>query len=458
MKAIVLAAGRGTRMRSALPKVLHRAAGRPLLGWVLDAARSAGCDEMVVVVGHGAEEVKRRFPEADLRWVVQEEQCGTGDAVTRTREMLSGYSGPVLVLSGDVPLVRPQTLRRLLERAADDSWALAVSSLDDPGSLGRVIRDTAGRLVRIVEAADASPEELGVDLVNAGHYALPVPALFAYLERLEPDGRKGELYLTHAIVAAARQGESVHCLELEDPAEALGVNDRQDLARVYTELIARRLDELMTAGVTILDPLRTVVEAEVEVAADTVLHPGVSLLAGTRIGGGCELHQGAWLRASHLGDGVEVGPYSVLDGAQVGNGCRIGPFARLRPGAELAGGVHIGNFVEVKNSRLGTGVKANHLAYLGDATIGERANIGAGVVTCNYDGEQKHRTEIGDDAFIGSDTMLVAPVRVGAGALTAAGSVITKNVPENALAIARSPQRTREEWAKRRRGSRKTKA
>jgi bifunctional UDP-N-acetylglucosamine pyrophosphorylase/glucosamine-1-phosphate N-acetyltransferase len=321
-----------------------------------------------------------------------------------------------------------------------------------------VIRDTAGRLVRIVEAADASPEELGVDLVNAGHYALPVPALFAYLERLEPDGRKGELYLTHAIVAAARQGESVHCLELEDPAEALGVNDRQDLARVYTELIARRLDELMTAGVTILDPLRTVVEAEVEVAADTVLHPGVSLLAGTRIGGGCELHQGAWLRASHLGDGVEVGPYSVLDGAQVGNGCRIGPFARLRPGAELAGGVHIGNFVEVKNSRLGTGVKANHLAYLGDATIGERANIGAGVVTCNYDGEQKHRTEIGDDAFIGSDTMLVAPVRVGAGALTAAGSVITKNVPENALAIARSPQRTREEWAKRRRGSRKTKA
>ncbi len=454
--AVILAAGKGTRMRSERPKVVHEAAGRPLLAWVLDAARGASCGRLVVVVGHGADTVRETLGAADVEWIEQREQLGTGHALAQAEGLLAERQ-TVLVLSGDVPLVTAATLTRLLESAAGAWGAMAVARLADPGALGRVVPRADGALGRIVEAADARPGELALDTVNAGIYALPAPQVFARLAALRPDNSKGELYLTDALNAAAADGERIELVELGDPDEALGVNTRGDLARVHRALLDRKAAALADAGVTLLEPARTAVEPRVEVGADTVVHAGVSLSGATVVGRGCTLGQGAWVRDSRLGDGAVVEPYSVLDGAEVGPGCRVGPFARLRPGAALGRGARIGNFVEVKNSRLGDGVKANHLSYLGDATVGDGANIGAGTVTCNYDGFAKHRTEIGAGASIGSDTMLVAPVAVGESAETAAGSVITADVPPGALGVGRSKQRNVGGWSERKRRGRKDK-
>ena len=441
--AVILAAGKGTRMRSELPKVLHAVAGRPLLAWVVDAARAAGCARILVVVGHGAERVREVVTGDDLVWVLQAEQRGTGHALAQAAPLVEGPA-MLLVLSGDVPLVTPATLEQLAA-AAEAGWgAMAVADLAEPGALGRVLTTPEGGLARIVEARDAGPAELAVRRINAGLYALPAPDIFGYLARLTPSNAQGELYLTDAVTAAAADpGEHhpVRLLPLADPDEALGINTRAELAIVHRLLIDRHLRALMDAGVTILEPAQTVVEPGVRVGTDTVIHPGVSLLGRTEVGSGCTLHQGAWLRDTRLGDGVSIEPYSVLDGAEVGDGCRVGPFARLRPASHLLRGARVGNFVEVKNAELGAGSKVNHLAYVGDATVGEEANLGAGVVTCNYDGVRKNPTEIGRRAFIGSDTMLVAPVKVGDGASTAAGSVITKNVPDGALAVARVRQK-----------------
>ena len=438
--AVVLAAGQGKRMRSALPKVLHEAAGRPLLAWVIDAARAAGCTKILIVVGHGAERVREAIQGDDIGWVLQAEQRGTGHALAQVEGQVEG-AATLLVLSGDVPLVTPAALDRLAADAASGWGAMAVADLDDPGSLGRVFASPEGGLDRIVEARDATPEERAERRINAGLYALPAPGLFEILGRLSPNNAQGELYLTDAVTAAARDGRPVRLVTLADPDEALGVNDRAELARIHRLLINRHLDTLMKSGVTILEPERTVVEPRVQVGADTVIHPGVALLGSTEVGAGCVLHQGAWIRDSRIGEGVTVEPYSVLDGADVAEGCRVGPFARLRPASRLLRGARVGNFVEVKSSVLGEKTKVGHLAYVGDATVGDGANIGAGVVTCNYDGVRKNSTEIGRGAFIGSDTMLVAPVRVGEGAMTAAGSVVTKNVPDGALAVGRVRQK-----------------
>jgi len=453
--AVVLAAGKGTRMRSELPKVLHPAAGRPMLAWVLDAARASGADELLAVVGHGADEVRQRFEGTGVTWVLQEEQLGTGHALAQTESHLGGEA-IVWVLSGDVPLVTPSTLERLAQAAAKGWGAMAVAEVEEPGSLGRVIGE-GGRLERIVEAADASPEELAITRINAGIYALPAPAVFDDLRGLGQDNAKGEFYLTDALGAAAARGEEIALVELEDPGEALGVNTRRDLARAHRALIDRHLEALMDAGVSILEPARTTVEPTVRVGADTVIHPGVSLLGDTEVGSGCELHTGVWIRSSRLGDGVVVEPYSTLDGARVADDCAIGPFARLRPASVLQKNVRVGNFVELKKAELGEGAKASHLTYLGDASVGRGANVGAGVVTCNYDGVAKHRTEIGEGAFIGSDTMLVAPVRVGDGATTGAGSVINQEVPDGALGVARARQRNVLDWAERQRARREKK-
>ncbi|HVR99022.1 MAG TPA: bifunctional UDP-N-acetylglucosamine diphosphorylase/glucosamine-1-phosphate N-acetyltransferase GlmU [Thermoanaerobaculia bacterium] len=443
--AVLLAAGKGTRMRSALPKVLHRAAGRPLLHWVVEAARGAGCERILVVVGHGAEQVREEVAGDDLGWVLQAEQRGTGHALAQAEAEVGG-DALVLVLSGDVPLLTPATLEQLAA-AAEAGWgAMAVADLDRPGSLGRVIGE-GGRLQRIVEAADATPEQLALRTVNAGIYALPAPDVFDDLRRITTDNAQGELYLTDAVTLAAAEGRPVALVTLPDPDEALGVNNRIELAQVHRRLIDRHLEALMVSGVTVLEPARTLVEPGVRVGPDTVIHPGVSLLGNTEVGSGCTLHQGAWLRDTWVGDGVGIEPYSVLDGAEVGDSCRVGPFARLRPASRLLKRARVGNFVEVKASRLGEGSKVNHLAYVGDATVGEGANVGAGVVTCNYDGTRKHPTEIGNGAFIGSDTMLVAPVKVGNGASTAAGSVITKDVPDGALAVGRVRQKNLAGWA-----------
>jgi bifunctional UDP-N-acetylglucosamine pyrophosphorylase/glucosamine-1-phosphate N-acetyltransferase len=441
--AVVLAAGKGTRMRSASPKVLHCAAGRPLLSWVIDAARGAGCERILVIVGHGVERVRQEVGDGNVEWVIQSDQKGTGHALAQAEPHIR-KDAILLVLSGDVPLVSPATLRALAE-AAESGWgAMAVADLDEPGSLGRVLAGGYGALRRIVEAADASPEELAVKRVNAGLYALPAPGIFDYLRRIRTDNAQGELYLTDAVTAAAADHKLVQLVPLPDPSEALGVNTRAELARVHRRLIDRHLGTLMDAGVTLLDPARTVVEPGVRIGIDTVIHPDVSLLGRTVVGSGCTLHQGAWVRDSTLGEEVTIEPYSVLDGAEVGDGCRVGPFARLRPASRLLEGARVGNFVEVKSSELGAGSKVGHLSYVGDATVGAGANLGAGVVTCNYDGTHKHPTAIGPGAFIGSDTMLVAPVTVGEGASTAAGSVITKDVPAGALAVGRTRQKNLE--------------
>ena len=445
--AVVLAAGKGTRLRSERPKVLHEVAGRPMLARVLAAAHAAGCARRLVVVGHGAEQVRAAFDGEEIAWVEQREQLGTGHALAQVEAALEGPAR-LLVLSGDVPLVRPQTLTALIA-AAEGCWgAMTVARVEEPGALGRVIH-SAGRLRRIVEAAGATPGELAVDQVNAGLYLLPSPGIFAYLRELGPDPVTGELYLTDALSRAAGEQQIAAC-ELADAAEAIGVNDQGELARAHRALLDRRAAELQEAGVTLLEPARIAIEPEVEVGADTVLHPDVWLGGGSRVGAGCRIHQGCWIRGSRLGDGVEVAPYSVLDGAEIGDGCRVGPYARLRPGAVLEAGARVGNFVEVKNARLGPGAKAGHHAYLGDAEIGGEANIGAGTVTCNYDGESKHKTVIGRRAFIGSDTMLVAPVEVGEDAVTGAGSVIAHDVPPGALAVERSKQRTVPDWKERR--------
>jgi len=446
--AVVLAAGQGTRLRSALPKVLHPAAGRPMLDWVLRAARSAGCEDIAVVIGHGAEKVREVFSGEKITWVLQQEQKGTGHALAQAESAVRN-PGIMLVLSGDVPLLGATTLRLLVE-AAREGWAsMAVADLDDPGSLGRVLTAADGSLAGIVEASDAAPQELAIGRVNAGLYALPTPDIFDFLRVLEPDNVKGELYLTDALNAAAQQGKPIQLVELADPAESWGVNDRADLGRAHRTLLQRHAEWLMQAGVSILDPERTTIEATVSVGGDTVVHPGVSLLGNTSIGEGCTLEQGVWLRDVSVGDGTRIAPYSVLEGADIATGCQIGPFARLRPGAVVAAGAKVGNFVEIKNSELGEGVKVNHLSYIGDAVVGEGSNIGAGVVTCNYDGRQKSSTRIGRRVFIGSDTMLVAPVDIGDEAMTAAGSVISKDVPAGSLAVERSTQRNIANWARR---------
>ncbi len=458
---VVLAAGKGTRMRSSLPKVLHRVGGRPMLAWVVDAVRAAGCSRILVIVGHEADRVRDELAADDVTFVLQEEQLGTGHAVAQAEAALSaeGATGEatLLVVSGDVPLVSAETLRRL-ERSAAGGWgALAVATLERPASLGRVVATPDGDLSRIVEAADASPEELAIRQVNAGLYALPAPAIFDGLRSLTPDNAKGELYLTDALTEAATRGDRVALVELEDPSEAWGANTRAELAALHGRLLERKARQLMDEGVTLLGPSDLTIEATVRVGPDTVIHAGAMLLGATRLGASCTIHAGAWIRDTEVGDGCEILPYSVLDGARVAAGCRVGPFARLRPGAELAEGAKAGNFVEIKNARVGVGAKVNHLAYVGDAEIGPGANVGAGAVTCNYDGFEKHRTEVGAGAFVGSGTLLVAPVEVGEGATTAAGSVITRDVPAGALGVERAKQRNLEGWSARRRERREPK-
>ena len=414
--AVILAAGHSKRLRSEQPKVLHRVSGRPLVSWVVQAARDVGCAPIIVVTGSGADEVRSVLESEnqgadDIVWVEQPEPRGTGHALSMVRESLRS-EGLALVLSGDAPLVRPGTLRALLE-AAGAGWG-GVAVADD--------------------------DTLALRTLDAGHYALPVPEIFDWLEKADAANAGGEFHLTDAVSAAARE-QPVAAVRVEDASEVLRVDSRADLAAVQRVFYRRSVDALLAAGVTVLDPESVWIDAGVTVGADSILHPNVTLLGASSVGSGCTVHAGAWIRDCVLADGVEVLPYSVLDGARVAADCTIGPFARLRPEAVLEDGAKVGNFVEVKKATLGPGVKASHLAYLGDASVGAGANIGAGVITCNYDGKKKSRTVIGEGAFVGSDCILVAPVEVGAGAYTGAGSVITKDVPEESLAVGRARQK-----------------
>jgi bifunctional UDP-N-acetylglucosamine pyrophosphorylase/glucosamine-1-phosphate N-acetyltransferase len=445
LHVIVLAAGEGKRMRSPLPKVLHALGGTPLVGHVLRTARALGAHAITVVHGHGGDRLREALAgESDLRWAHQEKQLGTGHAVSSA---LPGVADPdrVLVLYGDVPLITEATLRSLLE-AAGDGGAMLAERMADPRGYGRIVLDSAGRVGAVVEEKDATPDQRRIDLVNTGVLAARAADLRAWLARVGNDNAQKEFYLTDVFALAAAEGRGFACVPCGERGEADGVNDPWQLAQLERRLQLRRARELALAGVRIADPARFdqrgVVEAgrDVSIDVDVVLEGRVVLGDGVQVGPFCRL------RDVVLGPGTVVHAHCDIDGAVAGANAVIGPFARLRPGTELADEVHVGNFVETKKARLGRGSKANHLSYLGDAEIGSKVNVGAGTITCNYDGANKHLTRIGDGAFIGSNSSLVAPVSIGAGATIGAGSTINKDAPEGELTLSRARQSTIPGW------------
>jgi bifunctional UDP-N-acetylglucosamine pyrophosphorylase / glucosamine-1-phosphate N-acetyltransferase len=461
LAAIVLAAGKGTRMKSARAKVLHELGGRALAWYPVRRALEVGAAPVAVVVGHQAEAVEAALaaalPGAPIRFAVQAEQLGTGNAVLAARGALRGWKGPVAIVSGDTPLLQADTLRRVVAARARARAALAFATmtLDAPRGYGRVLRDASGRPARVVEEKDASAEERVIREVNAGLYCAEAEFLWKALSRVGRKNAQREFYLPDLVEIAAARGGVVAVPV--DPAEASGVNDREELARAGRVLLRRRASELMRSGVTIEDPDRFDCDEGVEIGPDTVIEPGVRLLGKTRVGAGCRIGAGAVLRDMVLADGATILPYVVANESTVASKAIVGPFSRLRPGSDIGEEAHIGNFVETKKSRIGRGAKANHLAYLGDSVVGAKANVGAGTITCNYDGEKKHPTRIGDGAFIGSDTILVAPIEIGDGAYVAAGSVLTDPVPAGALALGRARQVTKEGWVEKRRAEKQMK-
>ncbi len=445
LSVVILAAGQGKRMASDLPKVLQPLAGRPLLAHVVATARSLKPDAIHIVHGHGGESVRAAIAGADIRWALQAEQKGTGHAVVQAMPGIPD-DHTVLVLYGDVPLIRAATLSDLVARAGPKFLALLSARLDDPAGYGRVIRDTAGRVARIVEHKDANHKERAIPEINTGVLAAPAARLRSWLGALKADNAQGEYYLTDCIGAAVRDGCAVEAVIAETAAEVLGVNDKFQLAEVEAAHRRTRATELMRAGVTIVDPARIDIRGDVSVGRDVVLDVNVILAGKVKLGDGVHIGPNCLVRDCEIGAGTVINANCVLESSVIGANCSIGPFARMRPGNRLADGVHIGNFVELKNSEIGAGSKANHLSYVGDTTIGSRVNVGAGTVTCNYDGANKYRTEIGDGAFIGSGTMLVAPVSVGKDATIGAGSTITKPAPAGKLTVERSRQQTIENW------------
>jgi bifunctional UDP-N-acetylglucosamine pyrophosphorylase/glucosamine-1-phosphate N-acetyltransferase len=437
LRAIVLAAGRGTRMCSDLPKVWFSIAGRPLLAWVLDAVAGTSPDETLVVVGHGAGQVQQVLP-AGVRAVVQEPQLGTGHAALVALEALGDVTGDtVLVVPGDTPLLQPETLRALVAALPGALAVLLTTRMPDPAGYGRVRRD-GEKVVGIVEDRDATPEERAADEVAVSTYAFEGAALAEALSRIARDNDQGEYYLTDVIGLLATSG-LVRGVPVADPAEVQGVNSHGQLAEVAAEVRRRLNSAWMAAGVWMLDPGRVYLDAAVSLEAGARLYPDVHLEGNTTVAAEAVVGPQVFAADSAIGPGARVW-YSVLRGAEVGEGAQVGPFASLRPGTRLAAAAKVGTFVETKNTVVGRGSKVPHLSYMGDATIGEGSNVGAGTITCNYDGTEKHRTVIGDRVFIGSDTMLVAPVEIGDDAYTGAGSTITRDVPPGALAVERSPQ------------------
>lgn len=448
---LVLAAGKGTRMRSKRAKVLHAAAGRPLLGWALGAARALAPAEIVVVVGHGAAEVRAAFEGAGVSFALQKEQRGTGHAARVGLKALRGSPRETLLLYGDVPLLRAESLRALLAHHRARRAAATVLTMfpKDPTGYGRVLRDDGA--IRVVEHKDASAAERAVGEANTGIYVFETAVLAKFLPKLKPQNAQGELYLTDVLEMAGRAGLRAEAMPLADPLEALGVNTMADLATVEAIARGRVLAEMMEAGVRVIDPARTYVDADAAVGVGSVLHPGVQLLGRTRIGEEVIVEAGAIIVDSEIQDGARVKPYCVIEGSVVGPRAQVGPMAHLREGTRVGAEAKLGNFVETKKASLGRGAKASHLSYIGDAEVGADVNIGCGFITCNYDGVRKHKTVIEDGAFIGSDSQTVAPVRIGKGAYVGSGSTITKDVPADALAVTRAKQLHIEGWAARRR-------
>lgn len=449
LRVLILAAGKSTRMKSKYAKVLHRAGGRTLIEHVLRAARSLSTD-VTVVVGHAADKVKALVTE--VKFVDQKEQLGTGHAVLSARESFSGYGSDVLVLPGDVPLVRTETLEAFWKFHRDGGFRASVLTADihNPGGYGRIVRRNDNEVDSIVEHRDATPAILRISEINSSIYVFNAPALFESLTKIQNNNSQGEYYLTDVIGILVDQQQKVGAFKVGYAEEILGINTRQELAAADRVMRRRKCEELMAEGVTIVDPASTFIDADVEIGADTIIYPSVQIEGQTVVGDDVTVHSFSRISNSRIGAGSTVLEGCVVEESRLGEKVFLGPYAHLRPGTMLADTVKVGNFVEIKKSVLGTGTKSMHLAYLGDATIGKNVNIGAGVITCNYDGIAKHPTIIEDGVFVGTDSQLIAPVRIGKDAYVAAGSSITDDVPAESLAIARGRQSIKEGWVKQR--------
>ena len=441
---IILAAGKGTRMRSSLPKVLQPLAGRPLLGHVIDTAKKLNADNIITIYGHGGEQVQAAFTAQKIKWVEQSEQLGTGHAVQMTLPVLP-QDGVSLILSGDVPCINPLTLQKLLDATAETGIGLVTLTLPDANGYGRIVRKN-GQIQAIVEHKDATNEQRQIQEINTGIYAVSNAKLHQWLPNLSNENVQGEYYLTDIVAMALADGMQVASVEPEQAFEVEGVNDRVQLAALERQFQACQAKQLMQQGVHLIDPSRFDLRGNLTVGQDVQIDINVIIEGDCELGDHVEIGTGCIIKNTKIAAGTKVQPYSIFDNAIVGEDTQIGPFARLRPGAKLAAEVHIGNFVEVKNTTIGVGSKANHFTYLGDAEIGAGSNIGAGTITCNYDGVNKFKTIIGDQAFIGSNSSLVAPVKIGNGATVGAGSTITRDVEDNSLAVERSKQFAKENY------------
>lgn len=457
----IMAAGKGTRLKSQIPKVLHEVGGLPLLEHVIRAAvRVASAGDVYAVIGHEADRVRQAMAHTGINFVLQAEQRGTGHALMVAKDVLSVYDH-VIVLSGDAPLITPETISHLLDfhLAQHASMTLLSAELENPTGYGRVLRKSgkSPEVQAIVEEKSASPAQKKIREINSGFYCFSVKDLYAHIGELSTDNPHSEYYLTDMAGVLRRGRKRVVAWETQNAAEVLGGNTRAELADIDHLLRMVKARQLMTDGVTIFYPATCVIDADVSVAADTVIEPYVQLLGATRIGTGCRVRSYSVIRDCDIGDGVTIRPGCIMEDSRIGTGAIIGPYSHLRPGSEIGEGAHVGNFVETKKIKLGKGSKANHLTYLGDAEIGAGVNVGAGTITCNYDGVHKHKTIIDDGVFVGSDSTLVAPVRVGKGAYIAAASCITDDVPEGALALGRGRQVVKEGWAKQKRAARTNK-
>ena len=458
LTAVILAAGESKRMRSSRPKALHLLGGRRLIDYPVRVARALGA-RVVLVVGRGAEDVRAAVGEApDLAYVEQKERLGTAHALLQARGACGDGAGAVLVLPGDQPLMSEALLRALVDhhRSTAAAATLLTAEVEDPAGYGRVIRE-GGRPVAIIEHRDATAAQRAIREIGTSTYCFDARSLWPALDRVVPQNDQGEYYLTDVVSIFASSGAPVEALAAPDPEECMGINDRKQLAEAAAVLRRRTLERLMVEGVSIVDPAATYVDDTVAVGADTVIYPGAVLEGATAIGAECVVGPGCHVSGSRIGDRVTLRPYCVLSDAVVEAEAQLGPFCHLRPQSHVGAGAKIGNFVELKKAKIGRGAKVPHLSYVGDATVGDKANIGAGAITCNYDGAAKHETVIGAGAFVGTNSSLVAPVTIGAGAYVGAGSVITKSVPAGALAVARARQEMREGWADRKKKTRKAK-
>jgi bifunctional UDP-N-acetylglucosamine pyrophosphorylase / glucosamine-1-phosphate N-acetyltransferase len=448
---VILAAGQGTRMKSRMAKVLHRLAGKPLIEHVLRAAQALHPATVTMVVGHEADSIRSFVGEQpNMGWVLQEPQLGTAHALQQAEPRLAGKHGTLILLSGDVPMLRATTLRRLVDthQTARAAATIVTAIVDRPYGYGRIVR-ARGRIARIVEERDASPKDRQVREINGGIYAFDLAPLFDALRGIASQNAQGEYYLTDLVAIYRRRKLRVETLLVENPHEIRGINSRTELAEVSRIVRQTKNEELMAAGVTMIDPATTYIDPDVQIGPDTVIHPGVAIEGQSRIGAACEIHSNVRIVDSEIADKVVIQDFCLILGSRIAESGSVGPFAHLRPDSVVGKGAKVGNFVELKKTTLGPGSKANHLAYLGDATIGAKVNVGAGTITCNYDGTSKHPTVIEDEAFIGSDTQLIAPVRIGKGAYVGAGSSITEDVPPGALGIARGRQTNVAGWVER---------